>query len=288
MYRACCKDSRMLCEEAQGESRVRENRTHGLVYEVSPVPKKLDGFTLIELLVVVAIIALLVAILVPSVNKAKALATRTVCSSNSTQWGLAALLYTSNYDGNMVSHRGGWPGGGPFEPWFGWYQQLSPYIGGDWRLPNDPNQAGGGIRKIVCPTFDKSVRQSGINWQYYSQWVGYHFNANLDHAKWERITKPSLSPWAFDASGVLGSQGADPYGGWPGGGSWYDPRYRHGDSMVLVFVDRHVETARGTHMHDLDTDIRDIHTEINWDKDAEPYYWHFYRNPYGEFGTYTE
>jgi len=51
------KHKRMTCEERQGESRVRENRTHGLVDEVEPISCNslmLRGFTLIELLVVIA------------------------------------------------------------------------------------------------------------------------------------------------------------------------------------------------------------------------------------------
>ena len=60
MYRIYSKTKRMLNEEEQGESRVRENRTHGLVDEAEPISRNslmLRGFTLIELLVVIAIIS---------------------------------------------------------------------------------------------------------------------------------------------------------------------------------------------------------------------------------------
>lgn len=68
------------------------------------MPKKQYlGFTLIELLVVIAIIALLVSILLPSLNKAKELARKSVCFSNMKSLGTAAYLYQSEYDG-IVPH----------------------------------------------------------------------------------------------------------------------------------------------------------------------------------------
>ena len=73
--------------------------------------KKRGGFTLIELLVVIAIIALLLAILLPSLNKVKEKARELVCKTHLKGIGLGMLVYTEENDGKVypnVTNRYMW------------------------------------------------------------------------------------------------------------------------------------------------------------------------------------
>jgi prepilin-type N-terminal cleavage/methylation domain-containing protein len=65
------------------------------------------GFTLIELLVVIAIIAMLLAILMPALNKVKKIAQRVVCGTNLKGLGTAQTVYANDYDDEFAIQGAG-------------------------------------------------------------------------------------------------------------------------------------------------------------------------------------
>ena len=106
-----------------------------------------QAFTLIELLVVVAIIALLVAILLPSLSAARAEAERIVCASNLKQFAYA-FVYYCNDNGGQFPESSDW---GDEE----WFVQFVKYIGEDRRDIQDV---------FDCPADeDKEVNSLGYN-----------------------------------------------------------------------------------------------------------------------------
>ncbi len=112
---------------------------------------KRDSFTLIELLVVIAIIAILAAMLLPALNKARSAAKKTACVNIEKQIGLSAQLYAQDYDGLVLP--GVWSAN--------WYDSLGPYLNLCKRLNRSAN-----IIVPAVPLCPGATGEHGAFWRY--------------------------------------------------------------------------------------------------------------------------
>ena len=88
-------------------------------------PLSRPGFTLIELLVVISIIALLIAILLPTLQGARRAAWSANCLSNVRQLNIAGYTYATEFDGHLPRIASG---SSPYLDKEYWWMQLQPYL----------------------------------------------------------------------------------------------------------------------------------------------------------------
>src|SRR5690242_3765996 len=99
-----------------------------LVESSHPVKERdVEGFTLVELLIVIAIIALMIAILFPSLNNARRQAKVVVCASNLHQLDFAFRMYVESNSGYLSPNTNNWPT--PLRPYYDKPPHTNPI---DW------------------------------------------------------------------------------------------------------------------------------------------------------------
>ncbi len=207
-------------------------KTEKLMGKSSRLRRARTGFTLIELLVTLGIIAILAAMLMPGLTRARRAAHRTVCASNLRQVGLAFEMY-------LQSHAGVYPWAeDPVRPgiwlWMGrgWRPELEPFL---------PRAGGPGV--FFCPGDVKASQQYDYTSYAYSM-AFYHspeqingMTSTADNYTNPRPPAPQkAAAVVFPSSKVLAGEWSSVHAPFVGDRGWFAP----GGQRNFLFADGHV------------------------------------------------
>jgi len=220
------------------------------------VKKQKKGFTLVELLIVIAVIAVLMSILLPALQRAREQAKRSVCFGNLKGMQFAWILYANDNDDMIVNGDGGHNHGNPFQrAWVGkcWHDNYGS--GAQLPVPDQINAIKNGGLWDYCKELDLYSCPTGYPGEMLTYTVIDSMNAypqpgnprgrgptdvidRLINKKRAKIRSAQLRIVFLDEGWVTPDSYAvhQPRAEW-----WDDPLVRHGDGMPVSFVDGHTE-----------------------------------------------
>jgi len=158
------------------------------------------GFTLVELLVVMAIIALLLSVLMPSLRKVRAIAARVGCAHQLKQIYLAVDMYLSSNDNTYPCAQDPVSTEPAYWLWMGrgWRSFVEPYLGG----PVDVNNPS----VLFCPQ-DRVAKEKYESTSYSYSMAFYHSPEQIDDmnsmnspADTYSAPRPSIAQRSVDVS----------------------------------------------------------------------------------------
>jgi len=215
--------------------------------------RKNEGFTLIELLVVIAIIALLMAILLPALNRAREQGKRAVCFNNLRQLTAAWQMYAEENDGKIpasdiyYSHLASCSTTQSCGP--GWYER--PHLWNTATLPSDGSKLPPHNYTSLIAAVDRTKADSmnGFGGSLFGNPPTKVRNLNQLKHPTDRIV--------FLCEG---ESGAGSYGVMYNEESWWDPPpKRHGMGVALSFADTHTDYRKW---------VDNLTKESHWDTAA--------------------